>query len=48
MSPREVEAAEEIAERLLARSRIDALQVRERCLVGAQHFERVLREVADA
>ena len=47
MSPREIEAAEEVAQLLLARRAVEPPQVLERRLVRPQHLERVLREVAD-
>ena len=44
---RKIEAAQEVAECLLARRAVEPPQVLERRLVRPQHFERVLREVAD-
>ena len=44
----EIEAAEVVAQGLLARARVDARRCAQRRLVGSQDLERVLREVADA
>ena len=43
----EVEAAEEVAQILLARRGLDALQMPQRRLVDAQRFDLMLREIAD-